>query len=177
MLLATVPQLTEWDNFYVIIGAAAASLTGLMFVVITLIVNVRADNAEAPTTAFSTPTIIHFGAALLVSAVVTAPWPTLWGVSLLLGLTGLGGMIYIIITARRISRQRTYKPVIEDWIWHTICPMLSYTMLFGASLLLPGAPDLALYFIGATTVLLLFTGIHNSWDTVTYITTNSQREP
>ena len=32
---ATVPLLTIWENFYVIIGTAAATLTGLMFVVIT----------------------------------------------------------------------------------------------------------------------------------------------
>ncbi len=176
VLLATVPQLTEWNNFYVIIGAAAASLTGLMFVVVTLIVSVRNRNAEAPTAAFATPTVIHFGAALLVAAILSAPWSTLWVVSLLLGLTGLSGILYIIITARRISHQRDYKPVMEDWVWHTICPFVSYTVLFIASILLLTNPTFALYFIGAVTILLLFTGIHNSWDAITYITANPSQE-
>jgi len=34
---------------------------------------------------------------------------------------------------------------------------------------LPGNPAPALFVIGAGTVLLLFTGIHNAWDTVTYL--------
>ena len=33
--------LTTWQSFYVIIGSAAATLTGLMFVVMTLIARVR----------------------------------------------------------------------------------------------------------------------------------------
>ncbi len=37
MLEATLALLAEWENFYVIAGTAAATLTGLMFVAITLI--------------------------------------------------------------------------------------------------------------------------------------------
>src|SRR5262249_15027400 len=32
-----MPELTEWDSFYVIVGSAAGALIGLQFVVITLI--------------------------------------------------------------------------------------------------------------------------------------------
>ena len=32
-----ISLLTTWENFYVIIGSAAAALTGLMFVAVTLI--------------------------------------------------------------------------------------------------------------------------------------------
>ena len=176
MLLATVPQLAEWDNFYVIIGAAAAVLIGLMFVVITLIADVSNANAEAPTMAFATPNVVHFCAALLISAILTAPWPTLWGISLLLSLAGLAGVVYNFITARRISRVRSYKPVMEDWIWHAICPFIAYSVLFIASVVLLGNPVFALYFIGAITVLLLFIGIHNSWDAVTYISVNPPQQ-
>ena len=34
---AVLSPLASWQSFYVIIGSAAATLTGLMFVVITLI--------------------------------------------------------------------------------------------------------------------------------------------
>ena len=42
MLEAALSPLAPWQNFYVIIGSAAAALTGLMFVVITLIMGTRA---------------------------------------------------------------------------------------------------------------------------------------
>jgi len=38
---AAVLPLPTWQNFYVIIGSAAATLTGLMFVAITLIARMR----------------------------------------------------------------------------------------------------------------------------------------
>ena len=162
-------MLTTWQNFYVIIGSSAAALTGLMFVVITLIARTREPRASETLAAFSTPTVVHFCAALLVAAILSAPWQVLWHVSLLLGLSGLGGVTYVVIVLRRARRQTSYQPVLEDWLWHTVFPLVSYTALVVASILLPGNPALALFVIGAVTVLLLFIGIHNAWDTVTYI--------
>ena len=37
MVEAALLPLVTWQNFYVIVGTAAATLTGLLFVVITLI--------------------------------------------------------------------------------------------------------------------------------------------
>jgi len=59
--------------------------------------------------------------------------------------------------------------VLEDWLWHTVFPLVSYTALVFAAIVLPGNPAPALFVIGAVTVLLLFIGIHNAWDTVIYI--------
>ena len=42
---AGLSVLTRWQNFYVIIGSAAATLTGLLFVVATLTVAVRVRGA------------------------------------------------------------------------------------------------------------------------------------
>ncbi len=94
---AVLLPLTAWQNFYVIIGSAAATLTGLMFVVITLIAGVRV-RVSAPSSGiavFSTPNVFHFGAALLVAAILSAPWQALWHAGLLLGLAGLVGVTYV----------------------------------------------------------------------------------
>ena len=163
--------LTTWQNFYTIIGSAAATLTGLMFVVVTLIAGVRlrmSSPSEAFAT-FNTPNVVHFCAALLVAAILSAPWQALWPAGLLLGLSGLGGMIYVVIVLRRARRQTDYQPVLEDWLFHTILPLVSYTALLVAAMLLPGHAAPALFVIAAGTVLLLFIGIHNAWDNVIYI--------
>lgn len=64
-----------WENFYVIVGSSAGALIGLQFVVITLIADMRITrgNAQVGDT-FATPTVVHFAVALLLSAVVSAPW-------------------------------------------------------------------------------------------------------
>jgi len=166
---AAVSLLSTWENFYVIIGSSAAALTGLMFVVITLIARVREQRSMGSIAAFGTPTVVHFCAALLIAAILTAPWQVLWNASILLGLSGLGGVIYIIIVIRRARHQTDYKPVLEDLLWHMVFPLISYIALTVAAIVLPGNPVLALFAIGTVTIFLLFIGIHNSWDTVTYI--------
>jgi uncharacterized membrane protein YphA (DoxX/SURF4 family) len=70
---------------------------------------------------------------------------------------------------RRARRQTDYQPVLEDWRFHTVLPLVSYTALVIAALLLPGQATPALFVIAAATLLLLFIGIHNAWDNVTYI--------
>src|SRR5438876_4253186 len=168
---AGVSFLTTWQNFYVIIGSAAATLTGLTFVVITLIGGgrVRVSPASGGIGAFSTPTVVHFGVALLIAALLSAPWQALWNAGLLLGLTGLGGVTYVVIVVRRTRRQTDYQLVLEDWLWYTAFPLVSYTALVVAAIVLPGHPVPALFVIAAAALLLLFIGIHNAWDTVTYI--------
>ena len=172
---ATVPLLTVWENFYVIVGTAAATLTGLMFVVITLSASRRSGGGNDTLGAFSTPNVVHFCIALLIAVLFSAPWSGLEIPSLLLGLIGLGGTIYISIVLRRFTRQRNYQPVLEDWAWHIVIPFACYIALFVAAIVLLSDPVLVMFFIGAVTVLFLFVGIHNSWDTVTFITVELPR--
>src|SRR5260221_13842096 len=174
---AVLSPLATWQNFYTIIGSAAATLTGLMFVVVTLIaqVRVRVSSPSEAFATFNTPNVFHFGAALLVAAILSAPWPALWNAGLLLGLSGLGGVIYVVIVLRRARRQTDYQPVLEDWLWHTGFPLVSYTALVVAAVVLPGNAVPALFVIGAVTVLLLLIGIHNAWDTVTYVAIDLSR--
>jgi hypothetical protein len=57
----------------VIVGSAAGALIGLQFVVMTLIAERLPLRAAEASAAFATPTIVHFGAALLLSALMRAP--------------------------------------------------------------------------------------------------------
>jgi len=164
-----VSLLTTWENFYVIIGTAAATLTGLMFVAITLIARMRDRRSNEAVEAFSSPTVVHFCTALLVAAILSAPWQALWNAGLLLGLAGLGGVTYAVIVVLRARRQADYQLVVEDWLWYTAFPLVSYIAFVVAAILLSVNAAPALFVIAAATLLLLFTGIHNAWDTVTYV--------
>lgn len=161
--------LTPWANFYVITAAAAATLTGLMFVVITLVASRGIRRSSDGLGIYSTPTVVHFGATLVVAVLLSAPWPEAWEAGTPLGLLGIGGLIYSVVVARRASRQRDYHPVLEDWLCHAILPPIGYATLLGAALALPWRPVLALFGAGAVIVLFLILGIHNAWDIVTFI--------
>ena len=170
-----MPQLTEWESFYVIVGSSAAALTGLMFVVITLIADLEAQRSGGALAAFGTPTVVHFCAALIVSATLSAPWHSLTRLAVALGMCGVWGVAYGLIVVRRARRQDTYKPVFEDWLWHTALPLAAYTALLLAAMVLPRDPEPSMFVVAGAVLSLVLIGIHNSWDTVTYLAL-SQRE-
>jgi|SRR5689334_3398860 hypothetical protein len=164
--------LAAWDSFYVIVGSSGAALTGLQFVVIALIAEVRPRGSMREIAAFATPTIVHFCAVLLISALLSAPWQGLSSVQVVLVACAVIGLIYALIIINRARRQMNYKPVWEDWLWYSILPLLAYTLLLLAGVLVRAYPQKALFIVAAVALLLLFVGIHNAWDSVTYIAIN-----
>ncbi|HEY8311779.1 MAG TPA: hypothetical protein VIG47_14540, partial [Gemmatimonadaceae bacterium] len=57
-----------------------------------------------------------------------------------------------------------------DWIWHSALPIAAYAGLLVGALSLARHTGGALFLMAAANMLMLFIGIHNAWDTVTYIT-------
>src|SRR6266446_10449676 len=103
--------LAGWENFYVIVGSSAGALIGLQFVVIALIADMPIVRGQAQAgAAFATPTIVHFGAVLLLSAIVSAPWHEVASAAVLWGLLGLSGIVHEIIVTPRMRVQTVYTP-------------------------------------------------------------------
>jgi hypothetical protein len=163
------PRLVPWQTFFFIVGSAAAALIGVQFVVITLIATIRRRADAATISAFATPTVVHLGAALLVSAQMAAPWQSLAPLSGALAACGLAGLWYSTVVMLRARRQTGYKPVREDWIWYAILPCGAYADLALGALFLSSGTRVGLFTIGGGALALLFIGIHNAWDAVTHL--------
>jgi hypothetical protein len=163
-----MPELAEWENFCLIVGGAAGALIGLQFVVMTLIAERPPLRAAEAGAAFATPTIVHFGAALLLSLLLSAPWHAAAPPATVWGLAGFCGFTYILIVARRMRVQTTYKPEFEDWLFHAVLPLAAYAALVLCAFAAPSHTRAALFTVGTAAVLLLFIGIHNAWDAVAY---------
>ena len=177
MIEAVPSSLAGWESYYVIVGSSAAALTGLQFVVMALVADTMKRASGEQIDAFGTPSIVHFCVALLTSAALSAPWRSVRSAALLLGVTGLAGLLYAAIVIRRARRQKGYDPVFEDWLWHAALPVVAYGALTGGAVGIVGGEHEALFVVGAATLLLVFIGIHNAWDTVTFlVTTRLQRE-
>ena len=163
--------LSNWQNFYMIMGTAAATLTGLMFVVTTLIAGIDSHISilNAAVSAYNTPTVVHFGTVLLLAGILSTPWQTFSSLSLLLGLLGLGMVFYSIIVMRRMRRVPNYQSTLEDWLWYMAFPLLANVLLIVAAFVLPKNPSPALYIVGSAMMLLLLVGIRNAWDMVTFL--------
>jgi glucan phosphoethanolaminetransferase (alkaline phosphatase superfamily) len=168
---------SHWQDYYVIIGTAAGALTGLMFVVITLIAGFRQPSTRSEGIAiFSTPTLIHFITVLIISALLSVPWPQLWDASFLFLPIGLAGMVYMAFNAYRMRQMHDYQPVLEDWMLYFVLPLVGYIGLFVAALMLRNTPDAAFFVFGGIALLFLIIAIYSAWELVTYMVTVNEDE-
>jgi hypothetical protein len=118
--------------------------------------------------AHATPTIVHFSAVLLLSAVVRVPWHTIDPAAALWGLTGLSGFVYELFIIWRMRETTTYRPKFEDWFFHIVMPLSAYALLAASAVAAFSRPEEAQFAVGVATLMLLFAGIHNAWDAVTW---------
>jgi len=161
--------LGRWGNFYVIVGSSAGALTGLQFVVMGLISDAQATTSMTVIRAFGSPTLVHFCAALAISAMMCTPWTAIWQLSVSLGVFCLAGVIYSLTVLRHARKQTDYRPEFSDWMWFVVWPMLSHAALAAMAALMLSHVQIALFGVGAVTLFVLSIGIHNAWDTVTYV--------
>jgi hypothetical protein len=169
-----------WENFYVITGSSSAALTGLVFIVVTLSADRRrlSDTATRSegTSIFSSPTVVHFCAAFFTAGVFSAPWHALVIPGALIGIMGVFGVAYSANTGVRAHRLTSYQADASDWIWFIILPLLAYIIVALSGFALALIPTTAAFALAGANLLLIFIGIHNAWDVVTYLATVSDEE-
>jgi hypothetical protein len=161
-------ELAEWDNFYIIIGPSAGALIGLQFVVLTLIGERPTARIAEAGAAFVTPMIVHYQIVLFLSALLLAPWHSILPISIIWGVIGAIGFVYQCVVVRRLRRQEAYRPGFEDWLFYVALPFVAYLLLVVSPFAAPTHEREAVFAVGAALVVMLFAGIHNSWDSITY---------
>ncbi len=87
------------------IGSSAAALTGLMFVVITLVTDERRGASEEGVSRFNSPTVFHYGGALFTAAFMLMPFRSLLPVAMLLGIVGFSDLVLVA----RITLQTNFS--------------------------------------------------------------------
>jgi hypothetical protein len=161
-------ELADWESFYIIVGPSAGALIGLQFVVLTLIGERPTMRIAEAGAAFITPMIVHYEIVLLLSAALLAPWHSITPISIIWGGAGVVGFLYQCVVVRRLGRQAAYKPGFEDWLFYVGLPFAPYLLLMASPFAAHAHEREAAFTVGAAIVLMLFVGIHNSWDVITY---------
>ena len=168
--------LAGWDNFYVIVGSTAGGLTGLTFVVVSLITDAQRVQPRG-LKLFVTPTIVHFGTVLAIAALLAMPHLHVVTLSCGFALGGAAGLIYVAWIAYQIGMSEIqYVPVAEDWIFNVIVPFLVHACLLLFAWLVWQHTQLTLFGVALITLILLFTGIHNAWDIAVWMAISRKSE-
>jgi hypothetical protein len=169
-----VRALETWHEFYLLIGTAGATLTGLLFVLVSLGARTVAERVSTGVRAFLSPNAVHFCATLIVAAVLIIPNvpSSIVGVFLFLGALGLLGYLAHTKVHRR---WRENKLPVVDWIWYVGLPILSYVLLLVSSVAMLLGRLWSMYGIAVGLIFLLVIGIRNSWDLVIFMARREQK--
>jgi hypothetical protein len=163
----------DWGDFYLVTGAAAGALIGLMFVVVTLLAGREATRVERGTRAYITPIVFHYSVVLAVSALGVTPRLPRGALAAMLACGAALGIAYTTVTTLRILRMPGNPPHWTDKHYYGILPSLIYMGYGVGAACLPIAPEAVGPVVGAATVALLLVAIRNSWDLATAITQES----
>jgi uncharacterized membrane protein YdcZ (DUF606 family) len=160
-----------WDNFYLMLGPAAVGLIGLLFVVVTLTAGFDRSKAMRGQALYLTPTALHFGMVMVISAIAMAPrlGPGATAAAIEVAvLAGLAGAVRAGIGIRGMTTGEN-DPHWSDFWCYGVLPILLYLGLFAAALALCWRAAWAAEAIAALLLILLSVNVRNAWDLVTAI--------
>jgi hypothetical protein len=161
--------LQAWQNFHELIGTAAATLVGLMFVAASVGSGVFTEERQTGLRTFLSPTVVAFSVVLEAALIGLAPVPPRF-CAILLGGTGLLGILYSWrVWTRMVQDGISQRIDFEDRVWYTAAPALAYLLFAGTGLLFVVRPDDAPPCHAIAQGLLLLAGIRNAWDMTTWI--------
>jgi len=164
--------LHDWQNFYLLAGTASATLTGLLFVAVSLGTHMVVGREDSIRT-FVTPTLVHLIAVVVIAGVMLIPTHTirsLSGALLVIGVTSVTYALQIILQMRRgLNRDSVDR---AHWVWHAALPLASYATVAGVAIWLLNGSLGALDGLVASAALLMIVGVHNAWDLVLWLVRN-----
>ncbi|OLC28870.1 MAG: hypothetical protein AUH31_08000 [Armatimonadetes bacterium 13_1_40CM_64_14] len=171
-------SLQTWQNFYLLMGGASATLVGLMFVAIWLGSNFFTEQTVVGLRTFVSPTLMHFVYVLITSAVVVIPTVTRTFLSVLLLLTGVISLGISFSGVPYMHHQyRTRETDMTDWVWYFLIPSASYLLYVVTGVALLKGASQALNALAGASILLLVVGIRNAWDLVVWFVLRKRSTP
>ena len=172
---AWIHQLETWNEFYILVGTAGLTLTGLLFVVISLGPRVAADRHATNVRVFVSPNAVFFTTALVVSSLFLVPGLSGTVIGILLCCGAGASLVYLAYT-RAHQRRRLHKLPVLDWIWFVGRPLLSYLLLLFAGVGFLVDESFAMYGVAVGLIFLIITGIRNAWDLVLWTSQQQLKE-
>jgi hypothetical protein len=159
--------LEGWDTFAEICGGAAATLTGLLFVAVSIRIAYIARSQELRNRAAQTLGL--FGIVLFISILIAVPgqaYRTLGAELVVLALTTGAGLYVLDRRAKGERSDQAIAPVLEAVTPTTITSLL----LLAAGIVLVLGVHAGLYVLVGPVIVALFGGVTSAWLFLTKIT-------
>jgi len=168
----------SWQTFYVLVGTAAATLVGLMFVAVTFGANlVKVESAETARS-FIDPSFTHFVQVLFTSCLVVIPGvpPAPLGVLLLI-VGGLRVLALIrIFRHMRIAHRVNNDIELSDWMSSIVLPALCHALLVATGIGFLRDWPWAFVALALATLAILMIGVFGAWEIMLWMVLTRARQ-
>src|SRR6476619_4435370 len=142
----------DWHDFDVLVGTAAATLVGLMFVAASIGASVFTEKDRAALKAFISPTVVHFTTVLVIAVVALVPtheWHTL------ASLLAVVGAVYSVNVWIELLIHRRFNVDVVYRLFYAAIPLLGHVLLLLAALFLWRQAEAGLDLLAAGQITLL----------------------
>lgn len=174
------PNLTsvmhDWHDFYGLVGAASATLVGLMFVAASIGAGAVVANQQEQMKMFVTPTVVHFSTVLFICILMLIPTLTWLSLSMVLGWLGVIGLAYSMRQWVRVFSTLGSQIDLADRMFYVFIPSIGYLVVIASAGTLLAYRPLSADLVPVALVALLVAGIRNAWDTTLWITMHSRTQ-
>ena len=157
-----------WQSFYQMTGEAAATLTGLLFLVVSLMSGRQVPSTSQGVKLFTTPTVFHLVSVLVVSALALAPDGSGQSQNAIMIAWAAMGVVYTSRCAVRLFTLPNPTHWSDFW-WYGFGPAVTYLALAAATIVAWVRAPHAAYFVALCLMALLILAIRNAWDLVTWL--------
>ena len=170
----------RWRDFYGLVGSAAASLIGLLFVSVSMHIDIMAQGSDNEARILAVQTFSSFLYVLVIALVFMVPAQNPWGLSIPLLAMGVLGCVRMLQTWRWFLRARKAGESSTDThysLWHLAYPTLSYVALAMVSLAALRGRVQALAWLLIVVVMLLLDATRSAWDLMLLVAMHKASRP
>jgi len=175
-MMVNIPALHDWQNFYMLTGAAAATLIGLLFVAISIGTNLPMNRVADALQTFVTPTLIYYFQVLVASCLAVTPLQSQFVFG---GALAMLGCINIVLALKVFWRIRVIhtndKIDFGHSIWHFLLPLAVGQLFTATAIGFFLDEPLATICFSITDLLCLTIGLHNTWTLTIWLALRSQQ--
>ncbi len=157
-------QLNLWHDFYIVLGGAAATLVGLLFIAISLNAELITNRTQAPLRAVASNTFISFLLVLVYALFLLFPNDNVGTVKgTVLGIS-LMGAVHVLHQAYIAWGGKGHHISLLTMLRRFILPSFAYIFIIYASQQLTDSDSSSLYSLAVVFIVLLGTATSYAWD-------------
>lgn len=160
-----------WGNFYMLVGTAAATLIGLMFVAVTFGAGLLTSESTQSSRAFIDPPFTHFVTVLFTACLMVSPVmsPAVLGGALLLVITLRSLALFHVQRRMREAHARYNDIELSDWMLGVVLPGACYAGLLATGVGFVAERATAFTGLAVVIVTILLLGVFGAWELVIWL--------